>query len=62
MQASSDLFRELRYTGELAKGGELLSRIADLELSALGHIQAAWAVVREIANAPVVASKSSAAA
>ena len=53
MQASSDLFRELRYENNLPAAGELLARIAEIELDALRHMENGWAEVREIVNAPV---------
>jgi hypothetical protein len=48
MQASSDLFRELRYEEDLARAGDILSRIADTELKALEHMEAGWLQVREL--------------
>lgn len=56
MQASSDLFRELRYQSSSKAGGELLARIADHELSALASMQAAWCEVKEITGAPRAAA------
>jgi hypothetical protein len=51
MQASSDLFRELRYEEDIKQAGEILSRIAEEELAALRHMEAAWPEVREITSA-----------
>jgi hypothetical protein len=48
MQQSSDLFRQLRYEDDLAKAGDLLSRIADTELDALDHMEAGWLQVKEL--------------
>ena len=48
MQASSDLFRILRYEVDIVRAGDLLSRIADEELAALEHMQAGWVEVRDI--------------
>src|SRR5258708_1704964 len=53
MQASSDLFRALRYEADLLKAGELLSQIADHELAALDAMTKAWSDVKTITeNAP----------
>jgi hypothetical protein len=60
MQTSSDLFRQLRYEGNLLAGGELLARIAETELDALRHMENGWAAVREIIDAPVVRNSSAA--
>jgi hypothetical protein len=51
MQASSDLFRELRYEEDIKQAGEVLSRIAEEELAALRHMEATWPEVREITSA-----------
>jgi hypothetical protein len=48
MQESSDLFRKLRYEGNLLAAGDLLGRIADIELSALDHMDLAWPEVRTL--------------
>jgi hypothetical protein len=48
MQASSDLFRTLRYEEKLSKAGEVLTEIADHELAALALMTTAWPVVRTI--------------
>jgi hypothetical protein len=42
MQASSDLFRELRYEADLQKAADVLARIAEHELAALEAMTAAW--------------------
>jgi hypothetical protein len=47
MQASSDLFRVIRYEEDLASAGAILARIAEHELAALEQMQAAWSEVRE---------------
>lgn len=54
MQMSSDLFRELRYQGDLSAAGEILARIAETELEALRHMENGWSSVRDITAAPVV--------
>jgi hypothetical protein len=56
MQQSSDLFRVLRYEENLMKGGEMLGRIADIELGALAHMERAWEEVRGLAPAAVEAA------
>lgn len=48
MQQSSDLFRELRYEPDLSRAGDILGRIADVELKALHHMEVAWNEVREL--------------
>jgi hypothetical protein len=48
MQASSDMFRTLRYESDLAKAGEVLSQIADHELAALNAMTKAWPDVKVI--------------
>ncbi len=48
MQASSDLFRALRYETALPAAGEILAQIAGREMTALRHMQAAWADVKLI--------------
>jgi hypothetical protein len=50
MQASSDLFRSLRYEADTRAGGETLSAIAEHELKALDAMQDAWGDVREITS------------
>jgi hypothetical protein len=50
MQASSDLFRELRYQNDLSAAGALLAQIANLELQALRLMEEGWPAVREIGN------------
>ena len=59
MGQSSDLFRTLRYEGDLQKAGALLARIADIELQALSMMERGWDVVRTLAEepAPVAISK-----
>ena len=51
MQASSDLFRELRYEERLASATDILARIAEQELAALEHMERAWSEVRSIVQA-----------
>ncbi|TCT03841.1 BtrH N-terminal domain-containing protein [Aquabacter spiritensis] len=51
MQKSSDTFRVLRYEADLKKAGEILSQIADMELSALNSMVRAWAEVKHITEA-----------
>jgi hypothetical protein len=48
MQASSDLFRELRYEADLQKAADVLSKIADHELAALEAMTKAWPDVKTI--------------
>ncbi|MEA2993861.1 MAG: hypothetical protein QOD40_2781 [Alphaproteobacteria bacterium] len=48
MQASSDLFRELRYEADLQKAADVLARIAEHELAALEAMTTAWPDVRTI--------------
>jgi hypothetical protein len=48
MQESSDLFRKLRYEENLVAAGDLLGRIADIELSALDHMDRAWPEVQAL--------------
>jgi len=48
MQASSELFKTLRYEADLAKAGEVLSQIADHEVAALALMTKAWPVVQTI--------------
>lgn len=55
MQASSDLFRRLRYTAALPEAAEVLARIATTELRALGHMERAWTEVRTL---PVGAART----
>lgn len=54
MQASSDLFRTLRYEENLQAAGELLARIAETELEALRHMELGWKDVQQITEAPIV--------
>jgi hypothetical protein len=42
MRESSDLFRTLRYEDTLPAAGDLLGRIADVELDALDLMERAW--------------------
>lgn len=55
MQESSDLFRRLRYEPDIRAAGEILARIAESEIAALVHMEAAMADVRDITRAPVSA-------
>lgn len=48
MEESSDYFRELRYESRLAVAGEILGRIANVELVALENMEAGWRSVRAI--------------
>jgi hypothetical protein len=48
MQASSDLFRTLRYEENLGAAGDLLGRIADCELAALDLMERAWPEVQAL--------------
>lgn len=48
MQQSSDTFRVLRYEEDIVKVGDLLSRVADLELQALARMEAAWSIVQQL--------------
>lgn len=58
MSQSSDLFRTLRYEGDLQKAGELLTRIADTELQALALMERGWEVVRTLPAEPTTAAVS----
>lgn len=48
MAQSSDMFKILRYEEDLPKVGELLGKIAQLELDALAHMERGWEVVRTL--------------
>ena len=48
MQASSDLFKVLRYEADLAKAGAVLEQITAHEVAALDDMTRAWADVRRI--------------
>ncbi len=48
MDESSGMFRKLRYESSLASAGDLLGRIADVELAALDHMERAWPDVRAL--------------
>ena len=61
MQQSSDAFRVLRYEEDLRKAGDLLSRIADIELDALAAMERGWEVVRTLPAQPSPAMSSKAA-
>lgn len=52
MTKSSDLFRELRYEEDIVRAGDLLSRIADIELEALAQMERAWEVVQSLPKEP----------
>ena len=55
MQASSDLFKVLRYEADLAKAGAVLEQIAAHEVAALADMTKAWADVKLITErAPMV--------
>ena len=56
MSQSSDLFRTLRYEGDLQKAGALLARIADTELQALAMLERGWEVVRTLRAEPATAA------
>lgn len=38
----------LRYEDDIVKVGDLLSRVADLELQALARMEAAWSIVQQL--------------
>ena len=59
MQASSDLFRELRYQDDTAAGGRILSRIAAKELEALDAMRAAWSDVQHITSRNITSAAGS---
>jgi hypothetical protein len=62
MQASSDLFRQLRYEENLKAAGEILAHIADRELRALRSMELVWSEVQQITQvAPLHASAQAAA-
>jgi hypothetical protein len=62
MQASAELFRQLRYEEDLKAAGEILARIADRELAALRSMELGWSEVQQIADvAPVHRSVQAAA-
>jgi len=48
MQASSELFKVLRYEADLAKAGAVLEQIAAHEVAALDDMTRAWAEVKLI--------------
>ena len=48
MQASSELFKVLRYEADLVKAGAVLEQIAAHEVAALGDMTKAWADVQRI--------------
>ncbi len=48
MNESSIMFRRLRYEASLSAAGELLSRIADVELAALDAMERAWPEVQAL--------------
>ena len=48
IQESSNLFRKLRYEDALPAAGDLLGRIADLELDALGLMERALSEVQAL--------------
>lgn len=50
MQASSDLFRVLRYEADPKKAGAVLTEIADHELAALAAMTEVWPVVKTITD------------
>jgi hypothetical protein len=51
MQASSELFRVLRYEADLQAGADILSRIAETEIGALRAMERAWDDVKVITQA-----------
>jgi hypothetical protein len=48
MRESSNLFRKLRYEDTLPAAGDLLGRIADVELDALDFMERAWPEVKAL--------------
>jgi len=56
MQASSELFKILRYEQDLAKAGMVLAQIAAHEVAALKDMTTAWADVRLITERTAVVS------
>jgi hypothetical protein len=48
MQASAELFRQLRYEEDLKAAGEILARIAERELAALRSMELGWSEVQRI--------------
>ena len=48
MQQSSGVFQALRYEGDLAKAGVLLTEIGQLELAALEAMRSGWNSVRQL--------------
>lgn len=48
MQASSNLFRKLRYETDLTTAGGLLRRIADIELEAFDRMERTWPEVQKM--------------
>ena len=51
MQASSDLFRVIRYEPDLQKAADVLARIAEQEIAALRAMERAWEDVKIITTA-----------
>jgi hypothetical protein len=62
MQASSDLFRQLRYEEDLRTAGECLARIAERELAALRSMELGWSEVQHIAEVAPLHRRTQAAA
>jgi hypothetical protein len=62
MQASSDLFRQLRYEENLKAAGGILARIAGRELEALRCMELGWGEVQSITEAPRTGTSVQAAA
>jgi hypothetical protein len=59
MQASSELFKVLRYEQDLTKAGTVLQQIAAHEVAALGDMTRAWADVKLITERnPVVSDRA----
>ena len=48
MQRSSEVFQALRYEGDLARAGVLLTEIARCELAALDAMRTGWEIVRQL--------------
>jgi hypothetical protein len=58
MGQSSEIFRKLRYEGDLQTAGALLASIADKELQALAMMERGWEVVRILPAEPATTAIS----
>jgi hypothetical protein len=56
MQASSELFKVLRYEADLAKAGAVLEQIAAHEVAALADMTKAWPEVQRVTERAPMAS------